>query len=210
MSPHSTPHHQFTARQPGAVTRKATAMLKLHARSNDGFSVFGRLGWIRDGASGAWTPEDSWLDATEDYLRELVAALDAPVPPYLADALAPEGRDGLRAALRAQVGPDRAAGVAGGCEWPWQGCPDHGDALELRPLAPGWRCTVEGCGFVLESVVSRMRHCRRPAVAVLTGDPADTDGLAVCAGHRDGEVDAASFGGDRVWVRSLTGYPDAA
>jgi|GEM_PF-6324935 len=202
MSPHNTPINRSTSRHPRPDVTKPTA-LAARRRSRDEISILGRLGWTRDGASRAWTPDDSWLDTAENHLRDLAAEQDPPVPPHLADLLTPHGRDKLRTLLRSQVGPDHATGGTDRCEIPWQGCPRHGDALAPRSLVEGWRCTVEGCGFTTDTAVSRMQHCDRPAVAMLTGEPDAPDGLAVCAAHLESETDRASYGGDAMYVRPL-------
>lgn len=206
MSPHHTPRNRSN-RNIGPAQRNVDA-LSTRRRRRDEIAVLGRLGWTRDSVSGAWTPDDSWLDAAENHLRDLTAEQDAPVPSYLSDLLAPNGRDGLRALLRSQVGPDRVSGAAGSCEMPWQGCPRHGDALAPRPLVAGWRCTVQGCEFATDSAVSLMQHCDRPAVAMLAADPDAPDGFAVCDGHLRSETDRASYGGDAMYTLPLAANQD--
>ncbi|MFF3568254.1 hypothetical protein [Nocardia jiangxiensis] len=83
-----------------------------------------------------------------------------------------------------------------------QGCPRHGDLLEFAGWRHGWRCPVDGCGYIMTNVVMRAMHCQQLAVAVLT----DADGvyeLPVCEGHLRSEVENASYGGEPFTVIML-------
>ncbi|MFF0494740.1 hypothetical protein ACFYTQ_37470 [Nocardia sp. NPDC004068] len=142
-----------------------------------------------------------WLDLAESRLRELVDYQGGSVPTEVAELLVPECREELRLRLWSRLRSEDLVPVPGGCEVPWSGCPDHGDLMEGRAASSGWWCSDPGHRFGVD-VFGRLRHCQRPAIAVLSGlEGART--LAVCEGHRYSEVELASYGGEPVTVTDL-------
>ncbi|GAB2540921.1 hypothetical protein [Nocardia heshunensis] len=190
----------------GAVDRLAAAAERSRRPRNARFVA------DRVGGSRALVPnlDAPWLDVAEQRLRDLLDDEQPTLPPELAELLASGDRDRLRLQLWTHLRAEHLDAVTGGCEMPWTGCPDHGDLLEHGVIAGRWRCTMPGHDFTLESTFARLRHCQRPAVAVLVGEPGESEGLPVCAGHAYSERDRASHGGDAVYVTPLTAFPEAA
>ncbi|MBF6131146.1 hypothetical protein [Nocardia brasiliensis] len=155
-------------------------------------------GWLRREIPGLGA---RWLDVAEQRLRDLVEVEQAPLPPNVAGLLDPGGRALLRLSLLAQLSPQDLEPVPGGCEIPWSGCPEHGDMLSHRGIVPGWYCDVPGHElYGQDTTFHRVRHCRQPAVAVLSADGLE---LAVCAGHLHSELELGSFGGEVFTVTAI-------
>jgi len=141
----------------------------------------------------------NWPDVVEDNVKTLLPDWDWTTRSPMWRAGLWLWRRLLRRHIRAQLSPEALEAVPGGCAMPWGGCPEHGDLLEYAGFANGWVCP--DCGYTVQTV-SRLAHCARTAVAVLT----DTDGgtpLPVCDGHLRSEVDDASYGGEPVTVTYL-------
>jgi hypothetical protein len=146
-----------------------------------------------------------WVDVLEQRMWELCPDLGCP----------PEGRWRrfrwalrYRLPLRVRIRTELTEWMVWGqpqlpheCEIPWNGCPRHGDLLELAGMKHGWRCSAEECDYTLRTT-HRLLDCGQRAIAALS-DADDSHRLLVCEGHLHSEAEGFSYGGEPVTVTYL-------